>query len=147
MACMALFKWSPLLQLGIPEVDADHQRLFSLADELHVAVSQAAAPREIQDRLASLIDHSRAHFAREEEFMARCNYPGRATHTAEHEQLTARALHLQREFIVNGRALSSEILRSLHEWLVSHIDTADRSLSGFAQADCRLVLPEEVAKG
>ena len=143
---MPLFKWSASLDIGIPEVDADHRRLFSLADGLHVALSQGAPAREIQDRLASLIDHSRAHFAREEEFMIRCHYPGRAIHTVEHEQLTARALQMQREFIANGRELTSKILHSLHEWLVTHIDTADRRLSEYAPSGCQSGQPEKVAE-
>lgn len=127
-----MFQWKDRFRIGIPEIDADHIRLFALAKDVHVALSQASPPQKVQDCLTALIDHTRAHFEREETIMVRTNYSDFPAHKQEHDRLTARALELQREFIANHRALSAEILRSMRDWLVHHIETSDRQLGEYA---------------
>jgi hemerythrin-like metal-binding protein len=134
---MPLFTWNPAYLIGIPEVDADHFRLFSLADDVHVALARMAPGRDIQDALAALIDHTRAHFAREEDYMARTGYPELKEHRAEHERLIGGALQIQRDFITHGRTLTPEILRSLRDWLVGHIDHSDRKIAAGAAVAAR----------
>ena len=127
--CMALFTWRSAYATGVGEIDADHMRLFALAEGLHAALAQNSDKSDLRDRLAALIDHTRAHFAREERIMLGCDYPGLAGHRAEHEDLTGTALRIQRQFLMDRARLSAETLRSLKEWLARHIETSDRLLA------------------
>jgi hemerythrin len=125
---MALFTWRSAYATGVRAIDADHMRLFALADGLHAALAQNSDKSDLRDRLAALIDHTRAHFAREERIMLGCDYPGIAAHRAEHEDLTGTALRIQRHFLMDRSRLRAETLRSLKEWLARHIETSDRLL-------------------
>ena len=128
---MALFTWHPHYAVGIPQIDAEHAHLFDLADKLHATVAQGAPKQSIQDGLASLIDHARAHFAQEEGVMIRCHYPDFRRHEAEHDQLTGAALQFQREFLAGRNVRSEQMLRFLADWLTVHIDNSDRPMAAF----------------
>src|SRR5580765_5274794 len=73
---MALFTWKLAYLTGISVIDADHARLFNLAKSLHSALAQGSGAVDIEERLAALVEHTRAHFAREEALMAGEDYPG-----------------------------------------------------------------------
>jgi hemerythrin len=129
MDAMALFTWHPRFAVGLPQVDAEHMRLFALADELHAAVAQGASKKSIQAVLATLIDQARAHFAHEERLMLQSGCPDFQEHKAEHERLTEKALGLQREFLLEQDRWNAEALRSLYQWLTSHVVSRDRTMA------------------
>jgi hemerythrin len=103
--------WREGWRLGIDVLDVDHQKLVALLNVVLAAarpaadVAQpsraAATPRPCPDRqlagLQALVEHLRAHFRREESFMAAIGYPDlapppqRACHTARraHDLLAA----------------------------------------------------------
>ena len=44
---MSLFAWKDSYGIGVPEVDIQHRRLFTLADELHEALNKAGVTEKL----------------------------------------------------------------------------------------------------
>jgi len=132
---MALFTWHSHYAVGIPELDAQHAHLFVLADRLLTTMAQGASKDALQSCLASIIDHTRAHFAHEEELMIRCRYAEFKQHKAQHDELTESALQFQREFRAERTARNAAMLRFLQEWLTFHIQNSDRRMAEYLKAE------------
>ena len=72
---MSLFAWNETYSIGVTEIDAQHRRLFSLADELHSAMNAGKGKAVLRKVLHDLITYTQTHFAAEERMMQKCGYP------------------------------------------------------------------------
>ena len=123
---MSLFEWKNEYNVGIMEIDAQHRRLFSLAADLHSAMTCGKGKETLSRTFANLIAYTKSHFAAEERIMQAHHYPDFAAHKAEHVELTRRVMMYHREFEAGGATLSIDVLRFLREWLEHHIKGSDR---------------------
>lgn len=124
-----MFEWKPEFSVQIPEIDAQHQRLFALAAELHAALGQGKGYTVLEQCLAGLIDYTKVHFAAEEQFMGRYGYPQSVEHKVEHDKLTAQVLNLQKRFRAGENTLSLSLMIFLKNWLEQHIAGSDQQYS------------------
>jgi hemerythrin len=126
-----MFEWKPEYSVQIPAIDAQHQRLFALAAELHSALSQGKGYTVLEQSLASLVDYTKVHFATEEQFMGQYRYPQAGEHKTEHDKLTAQVLNLQKRFRAGENTLSLSLMVFLKNWLEQHIAGSDQQYSAF----------------
>lgn len=126
-----MFEWKPEYSVQIPEIDAQHKRLFALAAELHAALTQSKGHSVLEQSLASLVDYTQEHFATEERLMGDYAYPEVVGHKAEHEKLTAQVLELQRRFRSGETKLSLNLMIFVKNWLENHIAGSDQKYSVF----------------
>jgi diguanylate cyclase (GGDEF)-like protein/hemerythrin-like metal-binding protein/PAS domain S-box-containing protein len=118
--------WSDAYELGIPEIDADHRQLAMEVNALADLLKRGADLSAVESALQRTIVVARAHFENEERMIAEHGLDGMAGHREQHACL----LDDLRNFAVgcSTRSLSLTI-RFLQEWLLRHIDTADRELA------------------
>jgi hemerythrin len=128
-----MFEWKPEYSVQIQAIDAQHQRLFALAGELHTAMSQGKGKAVLEQSLARLVDYTKVHFASEEQLMAKHSYPQLAGHKAQHEQLTAQVMDFQRKFRNGGTTLTVSLMTFLKNWLEHHIIGTDRQYSPYVR--------------
>lgn len=81
--------WNEALVLGIPEIDADHQRFASLVNDLNLAIMRRASKDEVRKKLDLLYLDARAHFQHEERLFAQHAYPEHEGHARLHRQIEA----------------------------------------------------------
>jgi len=129
-----MFEWKPEYSVNIPEIDAQHQRLFALAAELHGAMTQGKAKAVLEQSLARLVDYTRTHFAAEERFMRKYQYPEAGAHKVQHDQLTAQVLDFQKKFQRSETSLSINLMVFLKNWLERHILGSDLQYSAYIRA-------------
>ncbi|MDR3563616.1 MAG: bacteriohemerythrin [Negativicutes bacterium] len=127
---MAYMKWDPTLLTGIQELDVQHQTLFSLVNDIYDEIPKCpttAAEGVFTGRfLSELGEYANSHFAKEETILLECSYPRLAEHQGEHENFR-QALHkLQFRHDAGEPALAFEIFTFASEWLVHHLQEADR---------------------
>ncbi len=109
------------LHLGEPVTDATHAEFVQLLD--------ATARASDEQFLASMdewIDHTRHHFAQEEQWMEAMNFGPRHCHAGEHQQVLAVAVAVrdkvaQENMLELGRRLVGE----LSGWFDHHVRTMD----------------------
>jgi hemerythrin len=128
---MSLFAWKDGYGIGVPEIDAQHRRLFALADELHEALNKGKGKEVLQEVLKKLVDYTQTHFASEERLMHRCGYPDILAHKAQHEEFVRKASLLEREFQAGKTMLSIEVMQFVSNWLRQHIGGSDRRFAPF----------------
>jgi len=118
------FSWKDAYSIGNAKIDAEHQRLFVLADNFSEAKDRAART----ECAAQLFDYTRVHFGHEEALMRETNYPDIDAHTAQHQHLIAR-LTAVAEQVANDTLNPAELKSFLTGWLVGHIVTFDTKLA------------------
>jgi hemerythrin len=124
-----MFEWKPEYSIHLPEIDAQHQRLFVLAGELHSALTKGKGYTVLEKCLSNVVDYTKVHFATEERLMAQYGYPERPAHKAEHDRLTAQVLKLQAAFRGGDSNISLDVLMFLKDWLQHHIGVSDQGFS------------------
>jgi hemerythrin len=124
-----------LQRLGVPEMDADHHDLVTIANRIDDLVSKE--PFQISE-LAELIvefkTHSAAHFAREEVFMESIGFPDIARHRLQHQRLIA-GLDKIFDAVHPGEHVAVTLRVFMATWLFEHINKVDSLYAAFA-ADC-----------
>lgn len=128
-----MFEWKPEYSVQIAEIDAQHQRLFALAANLHLAMSQGKGNAVLEEALSRLVNYTKAHFAKEEEFMRRHHYPATEAHKAEHEELTTQVLAFHGRFQRHEMVLTCDLLIFLKDWLDRHILHSDQAYAAFVR--------------
>jgi hemerythrin len=81
--------------------------------------------------LAELLSYTKAHFATEEEFLRKKEYPGLAAHKLEHERLTTHVVRFQEDFAAGRKSADMELLNFLRYWWSNHIMQTDKRYSAF----------------
>ncbi len=145
---MAFFEWNDSYSVGVPEIDAQHQRLIEMINTLHKGrqrrkgVERTGAALDEMTTLAAVLDELIAytvyHFSTEEKLMIRFAFPEYRLHKDAHIAFTNSVLAFQRDFD-EGKAVScADLAQLLQAWLRDHILHTDmklgRFLNGKAQA-------------
>jgi len=82
-----------------------------------------------------LDDYTDAHFASEQILMRLYAYPNYATHEAEHGRLLAEFQRIHKGLAFDERADLAESLSGLRRWLLTHIQTADKTFAEYIRRD------------
>ncbi len=125
-----MYQWSSEYALGIEEIDAQHQKLIEIADQVYTVLNdpwRTDKYNQILEVLGELKDYTVYHFKFEEEYMAKIGYKKRFSHAIEHsafvEKLNAVDLtevdEAQEKYLL-------ELLNFITDWIVNHIMTTDK---------------------
>ncbi len=82
---MPLYEWSESMSVGVPRLDSDHKAIIDLINRLHESLRSGSGAADLGEIFDKLIDHIESHFAREEQVMEACGYPGLEDHRAAHD--------------------------------------------------------------
>jgi hemerythrin-like metal-binding protein len=125
-------EWNEGMSVGIPEIDADHQRFISLLNELNRSITERMKATEIHKRLQHVIDDTERHFEQEEKFFQEWRYPNAGVHADIHKQVLNTLKNIQDSFIPYG--LEAEWLDAalkIKNILISHILVEDMQYANY----------------
>src|SRR5512133_213076 len=105
-----LFEWKPEYSVSISKCDAQHKKLFLLADNLHRAMREGRGRQVLSSLLNELVSYTRTHFSDEEELMAAHRYPEFDRHRLEHGMLLQKVDQFQRSFASGNAQISIELM-------------------------------------
>lgn len=124
--------WHESWLLQIDELDADHREMVRLINDLFCAGISAEDTGDAQpmppmtERLSALLHHLRAHFEREEAFLAAIEYPDLVEHRREHGIQMAELVDLHRVLTQSGaRCLDEEATDGIRRWFFNHVVAED----------------------
>ena len=115
-------EWRDSYSTHIPEIDADHQRLFALAASLERAVADGRGEQAVRPAMLELVEYTRTHFEAEERLMAAARYPGLEAHRQEHAGFLA---SLRRRIELPASVVAKDLSVMLVNWLVDHVVRTD----------------------
>ena len=105
-----LVQWGPELELGIPELDAQHRALVGLANRLFVELKKKRQGEEAMRAVAELFRYSATHFADEEAYFKPFGIPNIEEHRISHAAFMARASDFE-ERLSSGEPADTAELR------------------------------------
>jgi len=126
-----LVTWDNSWLIGVREVDAQHQNLVRILNELHQAMCHGHGKDVMGEILGNLIRYTVDHFATEERLMRAHGYPDIAAHHLEHKHLTEKVMDFKRGFDDGGHIVTIEVVEFLKDWLKNHIRGSDANFVPF----------------
>lgn len=130
---MKIFEWSKEYSMDIAELDAHHQRLFDILNELFTLMSEGgASDRQIIRVLEELLDYTHYHFDEEEKIMAKMGYPELEAHRKVHQQF----IQQMKEFYASAQSgmaifVATKVANVGVDWLKNHILTVDHQYAEY----------------
>lgn len=120
---MALMQWDESMSVGVEELDAQHQRLIDLINEAYTAI-QSHDEHMMTDLIVKMRDYAKLHFATEEGYLKKYNFPNFAGHKFQHTKFNNDVTEFQKKQFQKTNL--SQIFVYLSRWLTKHIMEEDK---------------------
>jgi hemerythrin len=132
---MKKIQWSDGLSINLEPIDIQHQKWIEHYNEVVEAIESQKDKAHIAKTLGFLSDYTNTHFAAEEDYMGKNQYPEFQEHKAKHEALRQTVADLIQDFDEEGvtSALADAIETLLGNWLIQHIQQVDQLFGKFMQ--------------
>lgn len=130
---MAIVQWDETLSVGVREIDAQHQGLLGLINELHDAMKEGKSREKLGGLVNRLKNYARSHFSTEENYMRQTAFPGFEEHRVQHDKFIEKVLDFELE-MGEGHVSPLEVARFLMDWYVGHVKGLDRKYAGHLQS-------------
>ncbi len=132
---MQKVEWDDSYLLGIPEIDNQHKKLLSVANELYDAASGSAEKYTLRMAkvLKALTDYTVYHFGEEEKFMTRYGYQAVAQHKKEHDSFVSEVNGQIRKLGTGRREDALVFYGFVAGWVLTHIAKEDRVWAAFVK--------------
>lgn len=117
---------------GIESVDAEHRRLFEIADEAYTLSKEEFLVDkydQVRQILGELKDYALEHFEHEEAYMDSINYKHKFIQKVQHDQFREKINDWDLDHLdENSEEVLEEILSYLTNWLINHILEHDKQI-------------------
>jgi hemerythrin-like metal-binding protein len=118
------------MQVGVPEIDAEHQVQLELLAALQAALEASDLARS-EESFSVLESYTTTHFLAEQLLMRLNAYPGYEAHVQEHDRLLDELRRLRRA--IRSEAEPRALAGRVERWLRTHIQTADQAFANFVK--------------
>jgi len=132
---MKKIQWNDSLSINLEPIDAQHKKWIEHYNEVVEAIESRKDKIHIIKTLGFLSDYTNTHFAAEEDYMTKSQYPGLQEHKAKHEALRRTVADLIQDYDEEGitSALADAVETLLGNWLIRHIQQVDQGFGKFMQ--------------
>ncbi len=132
---MGMIQWNESLSVNVAEIDAQHQKLIGLINDLNAAMLRGKGRDVLGSILTGLVDYAETHFQTEERYFLRFGYPEAGPHQKAHADFVAKVIDFQNGFAADRAGLSVDVLLFLSDWLRQHIQIVDKKYGPFFNAN------------
>lgn len=130
---MEQLQWNERFSVGVGLIDNQHKNLFSIINDLIVAMEKKQQQNVIDQILSEILAYTEYHFSSEEKFFS--IHPDYEKHCLLHKKFIAKVM-AQVDSCQNGnRDISEETLEFLINWLKDHVLNTDQSF--FRKLGCQ----------
>lgn len=119
-------EWQDRYMLGHAPMDATHQEFVALVNTL-AAASDTDAPAALE----ALYQHTEAHFAQENRWMADCGFPPIECHVGEHERVLAALRQSLAQAQQGNAGVGRVVAGEMPAWFDNHAATMDAALAWY----------------
>ncbi|HRY63702.1 MAG TPA: bacteriohemerythrin [Patescibacteria group bacterium] len=118
--------WSDDLSVNVKEIDDQHWTFLGILNGLYDVLRQPEREIELTGLVHQLESYAAFHFATEERYFDKFDYPWADEHKEEHRELLTKILKLKNRYESEGEAILPELLDFLENWLTDHLATQDK---------------------
>lgn len=127
---MHTIKWQEEYSVGVKELDEQHQSLLNIINKVITELENQYNKEKFFANLDILIHYAYTHFATEESYLKRAQYPDLQCHIKEHIAFIMKTLSLA--LIVEEKEDNQKVLlKHLNEWFSTHVLGLDRKYIPF----------------
>ena len=132
---MKKIQWNDGLSISLESIDIQHKKWIEHYNEVVETIESNKDKAHIAKTLGFLSDYTNTHFAAEEDYMEKNQYPGLQEHKVKHAALRQTVADLIQDFDEEGvtSALADAIETLLGNWLIQHIQQVDQLFGKFMQ--------------
>ncbi len=128
---MSIIEWKDEYSVRVKEIDAQHQKLVEMINELHTAMAGGKSKDILSEIIQKMVEYTQLHFRTEEKYFDEFNYPQREQHKNEHNSFIEKVTDFSNSFNSGKVFLSIEVMDFLKDWLANHITGSDQEYSDF----------------
>lgn len=120
-------RWEEAYNLGIDEIDKQHQTLLEVANDLYdIAVGSTSEYKaKMSNVLKRLADYTVYHFSSEEKLMAKYNYASLPLHKSAHDSFVSEVSQQIKKLAQSDQKDALTLYAFVANWIVMHIAQAD----------------------
>ena len=130
---MSYIEWDESFSIDNAEIDQQHKKWIAIHNTLHEILlkgDDASLQQATIKTLEEMHEYVKYHFAFEEAYMARIDFPGTKAHWRLHKDFDNLVYGYLREAQKGEMPiLNTKLVKLLKNWLVHHILTEDRKFS------------------
>lgn len=130
---MAYFEWASDMEIDGGPIDADHQQLVALVNQLHTATTDGKGQEVVEQILNALIAYTVEHLQREERLMESMQFPNLGPHRIGHEKFMQKIHALKAKYDGGSISVASQLSTVLRDWLSLHIRRSDKEIKVFLE--------------
>lgn len=123
-------KYTDAISVHNSKIDAQHKKLFEIAQRAYVIGSSFCTKEDITKILTELFDYMRVHFADEEEYMQSIGFPYLEQHKIYHKNII-RDLKTAVTTIKTANEMKEKLQIVTRDWLLKHIIQEDMLIEKF----------------
>jgi hemerythrin len=117
--------WSDAYSVGSELIDTQHKGLVEMTNALFQGCDRHDETISFMRAIQSAVNYAKIHFATEERFMQKVNYPDSVVHKAEHGAFVTEVLKQVKNF-EEGSCSPLDFALYLKNWLLNHIAVSDK---------------------
>ncbi len=123
-------KWNEAYATGIPQIDEQHKRLFTMSDDYRISLDEGKGEKTYGMLLEFLERYARAHFGFEERCMEQYHCPAAEKNKEAHAKFTETLGEFRERYAEKKyqAADARELVDTLDHWLSGHIMRIDVAL-------------------
>jgi hemerythrin len=122
-----MIEWEDKYSVNVSIIDKEHKKLIDIINNAIVAKQYNNIPDgEVLEILAEMCEYALEHFATEETYMKKFNYPEYQSHLEEHHNFSLKAVDYCNRVVKDDYQIMDDLLEYLQQWLVHHIQEIDK---------------------
>jgi len=139
---MEIVIWDNKYITGIGLIDHQHKQLVDLTNELYSACH--AREEELCDTfkhaMSGMVEYVHFHFSTELELLRKLKFPEYHEHKMMHDTLIQNILTAAKDFNEGKKFVPNHFVRTLKDWIFSHIAIHDKEYALYVKDQIRLGL-------
>lgn len=123
-------------RVAIDFMNNDHAEFVALRKHLLDLLHSGADHAHVDAMLNNLLEHTRLHFAEEEQQMLAVKFPPYPMHKGEHDKVLADMIARIEKWKIsrNTKDISSWLEHAVRDWFVNHVSSMDFVTAAYIQA-------------
>jgi hemerythrin len=123
--------WDEKFATGLELIDAQHQQLVSITNELFHACVAGDEDRVFKETMSRMVEYVKYHFGAEQQMLLRVKYPDYNDHKKQHDEMVRNILEAVKEYNEGKQFVPNHFVRILRDWILSHIALCDKLYAAF----------------
>ncbi len=124
-------EWTKEYSVNVQEIDEQHKEFIDLINRLSKGIKEMASKNDLGNILNKLDHYAKTHFATEEKYFKKFDYPDKDKHIVQHRRFSDKIKDYKSRYKGDKVAISFEVIDFLEDWLVDHLLNEDQKYSGF----------------